>query len=168
MIKIAESANRLDILSPMTRGYRLLFVFLALIPLLAPYELILRVQWTDYLNPFFLFAAVISAGAVALSGFFIFAAVAGLSSRMTFDAAASTFTYTEHAPVIPRRTRVFPLNSIESVDVHIHEWSDSGPSFSLMIRMSDGATFHSASSWSRKDIEHSKILVQNFIDRLRI
>jgi hypothetical protein len=93
MIQVSDNEERLDVFSPMPSGKRFLFALFALIPLLAPYELMLRVQWNDYRHPAFLLAAIISAGAVALSGLFVFAAVAGLSSRMTLDAARSTFTY---------------------------------------------------------------------------
>ena len=77
----------------MPAGWRLLFALLSLVPLLAPYELLVRVEWNDYFHPFFLLAAIVSAGAVAVSVFFLFSAAAGLTSRMRFDRARSTFTY---------------------------------------------------------------------------
>ena len=166
-IQVSETEGRLDVFSPMPPGKRLLFALLALIPLLAPYELIWRVQWNDYRHPAFLFAAIISAGAVALSVLLVFAAVAGLSSRMTLDAARATFTYSTGAPIVPRRTRVLPLSSLESVHVGAHEWSDGPPSYTLMVKMSDGATFESGSSWSREDVEDEKVRMETFLDRAR-
>jgi hypothetical protein len=157
MIQIAESSNGLDILSPMPRGTRILFALLAVFPLIAPYELIWRVQWTDYWTLFFLFAAIISAGALALSAILVFSAVAGLSSRMTFDTASFTLTYAEGAPVVPLRTRVLPLSSVGSVQVRTHDWSDGAPSYALTIRMSDGAAFDSGSSWSHEEIDQAKL-----------
>ena len=167
MIQVSDNGERLDVCSRMSWGKRLLFALCALIPLLAPYELMLRVQWNDYRSPVFLLAAIIAAGAVALSVFFLFAAVAGLSSRMTLDAAHSTFTYSSGAPMVPRRTLVRPLSSLESVHVRTHEWSDGGPSYTLMVKMSDGATFDSGSSSSRDDIEREKARVEVFLDRAR-
>lgn len=137
MIRVSENERRLDVSSPMPLGKRVLFALLALIPLLAPYELMWRVQWNDYRHPAFLFAAVISAGAAALSLLLVFAALAGLSSRMTLDAARATFTYSTGAPIVPRRTRVLPLSSLESVHVRSHEWSDGAPSYTLAVTMSD-------------------------------
>jgi hypothetical protein len=167
MIKVSQDTERLEITSPMPRGKRLLFGLLALFPLLAPYELMVRVQWTGYLNPFFFIAAFISAGAIALSLFLVFAAVAGLSSRMTMDAAHSTFTYSHVAPVVRQHTQVFPLTSLESVHVRTHEWSDGAPSYSLMVKMTDGATFNSGSSWSLQEIEHHKAQADSFLDRVQ-
>ncbi len=167
MIQVSDNGERLDVCSRMPRGKRLFFALCALIPLLAPYELMWRVQWNDYRSPVFLLAAIISAGAVALTLFLLLAAVAGLSSRMTLDAAHSTFTYSTGAPMVPHRTLVRPLSSLESVHVRTHEWSDGGPSYTLMVKMSDGATFDTGSSSSRDDIEHEKARVEAFLDRAR-
>jgi hypothetical protein len=167
MIKVSHDTQRLEITSPLPRGKRLLFGLLALFPLLAPYELILRVQWASYLNPFFFIAAFISAGAIALSLFLVFAAVAGLSSRMTMDAADSTFTYSHAAPVVRQYSQVFPLSSLESIQVRTHDWSDGAPSYSLMVKMTDGATFNSGSSWSLQEIEHHKAQADAFLDRVQ-
>ena len=109
MIQVSDNEERLDVVSPMPSWERVLFALFAMIPLFAPYELMLRVQWNDYRHPVFLLAVIISAGAVALSVCFVFLAVAGLSSRMTLDAARSTFTYSTRAPLVPRRTLVLPL-----------------------------------------------------------
>lgn len=148
----------------MRPGTRILFALLSLIPLMAPYELMVRIKWTDYWHPFFLFAAIVAAGALAVSLFLLFAAVAGLSSRMTFDAARSTFTYTERSVWIRPRTRTFPLSAVQGASIHRHEWSDGDPTFSLAITMSDGATFRSASSFSIEDVEQGKARVERFLD----
>ena len=165
MIQVRDSEERLDIVTPMPPGKRLLFALLALFPLLAPYELMLRAQWTDYRHPLFLLAAIVSVGAIALGALFVFAAVAGLSSRMTFDARRSTFTYSEGAPLVPRRTLELPLSSLECVQVRTHEWSEGAPSYSLMVKMSDGATFESGSSSSRQEVEHDKTRIVLLLDR---
>jgi hypothetical protein len=167
VIQVSNNGERLDVFSQMPSGKRLLLALFGLIPLLAPYELMLRVQWNDYGHPAFLLAAVISAGAVVLSALFMFAALAGLSSRMTLDAARSTFTYSTGAPIVPHRRLVLPLSSLESVRVRTHEWSDGAPTYTLMVTMSDGATFESGSAWSREDIEQEKTRVEGFLDRAK-
>lgn len=147
----------------MRSGTRILFALLSLIPLMAPYELMVRVRWTDYRHPFFLFAAIVAAGALAVSLLLLFAAVAGLSSRMTFDAAQSTFTYTERSVWIRPRTRVFSLSAVQAVNIDRHEWSDGGPTFSLVITMFDGSTFRSASSFSLEEVEQRRARVEGFL-----
>lgn len=47
---------------------------LGLVPLIAPYELLLEPRWHNYFNVPFLFAAAVSAGAGAVSAFFVWGA----------------------------------------------------------------------------------------------
>jgi len=164
--ELVETSDCLEVASPMPAGWRLLLVLLSLVPLLAPYELLIRVEWSDYFHPFFLLAAMVSAGAVALSVFFLFAAAAGLSSRMRFDRTRSTFTYSAVAPVVPSRTRTYPLASIERIEIEVHDWSDGAPSYSLKVVMSDRRAFSSASSWSQEEIERIKGRVAAFLTSL--
>jgi hypothetical protein len=162
-LKLLETANRLEIVSPMPVGRRVLFAFLSLIPLLAPYELIIRIRWNGYLHPFFLLAALICAGALTLTAFLLFAALAGLASQMVFDKTRRTFTYTVAAPVVRRRTREYPIRSIEGLEIVTHDWSDSAPSYSLKVLMVEGQGFNSASSWSREEIENLRRHVLAFL-----
>ncbi len=41
MLRVVEEGNRLEIISPMPMGKRVLFAVLALFPLLAPYQLLI-------------------------------------------------------------------------------------------------------------------------------
>jgi hypothetical protein len=148
MIQVSDSGVSLDVVSQMPSGRRFLFASFALIPLLVPYELMLRVQWNDYRHPACLLAAIISAGAVAVSG-------------------ALDIHLLDGAPILPHRTLVLPLSSLESVHVRTREWSDGAPSYTLMVKMSDGATFDSGPSWSREDIERGKVRVEVFLDRAK-
>jgi hypothetical protein len=163
MPELVEHADHIEIHSPMRRGLRLAFALLALFPLLAPYELLVRIDWQSRLDPFFLVAAFISIGAVALSGFLIFAAVAGLSSRMAFDATRKTFTYSSGAPLVRRATSVYPMSALKRIDVESREWSDSAPTHHLRVLTSDGQGFESGSSWSRNEIEDIRKRVDMFL-----
>jgi hypothetical protein len=144
-------------------GKRIFLSLLGLIPLLAPYELLWRVHWHDYWNLVFLLFAIVSVGAIAVSGFFLFAALAGLSSQMSFDARRSTFTYSERAPIVRQRTQVLPLSSIESIHIRTQEWSDGSPSYSLRVTMFNGVVFDSGSSGSLQEIEQAKVQVEAFL-----
>jgi hypothetical protein len=73
-----------------------------------------RIDWQSYFHPFFLLAAFISAGPVALSLFFIFAALAGINSQLVFDRKTSTLTYSFEAPLVRRTSRIYPLSAINA------------------------------------------------------
>jgi hypothetical protein len=165
MPELVEHAEHIEIRSPMHRGLRLAFALLALFPLLAPYELLLRIDWQYYLHPFFFLSLFISAGAVALSLFLVFAAAAGLSSRMVFDATRKTFTYSSQAPLLRIATSTYPMTALKRIDVKSREWSDSAPTHHLCVLTSDGKEFESGSSWSRNEIEDIRSRVDMFLRR---
>ena len=139
--------------SKLRPGVRWLLALLSLFPLLAPYELLLEVRWPSYAHPFFLLAALISAGAVVVSVLVFWAAVAGLSSRMVFDAARSTFTFTTRAPILRSRQSECPLSELERVEVTTWEWSDGAPSYSIRVVSRSGESFTSGASWSKDEVE---------------
>ena len=87
----------------MPPGKRVLFLLLAQVPLLAPYELIVLPKWQEYWNLFFFFAALISLGALAVSAFLVWAAIAGLDKEARIDRFRGRFTYIDRAPVVPLR-----------------------------------------------------------------
>jgi hypothetical protein len=161
--ELVERAERLEIRSPMHVGMRLLLAALGFFPLLAPYELLIRIDWEHYLNLFFFLSAFISAGATAVSAFLFFAAVAGLNSTMVFDRRAATFNYSSQAPIVRRSTLSHPLSDVRSIEVDVRDWSDSAPTYHLGVTMSDGTVFESGSSWSRDEIESIRSRVVKFL-----
>ena len=153
MFRMVEERDVLEIQSVMTVGQRGLFLLLALFPLLAPYQLIMRPEWDSYLNVFFVFVLVISAGAMAVSAFLVWAAVAGLDSNVRFDKTDDTLTYAEGAPIIRWRSQRHSIRGISGLQVEKHDWSDGAPGYVLLVQMADGSSFRTGSSWSRKEIE---------------
>jgi hypothetical protein len=153
MLTSTEHDDRFEVVAPMRIGMRLLLAALSMFPLLAPYELLFRVEWESLLNPFFAFAALISLGAAALSGLLLFAAVAGLSARMVFDLTRATVTYSTWAPAIRMRTLVFQLSAIECIEAGTREWSDGSPTHHVRVSMSGGPVIEIGSDWNRGDVE---------------
>jgi hypothetical protein len=91
MPRVVETDSSLEIQDRMTLLMRLIFGLLALFPSLAPYELLILPRWHNYLNPVFFFFALISIGALAVSGFFIWAAVAGKNKLIRFNKQLPSF-----------------------------------------------------------------------------
>ena len=126
-LPVVESGDTLEIESPMPVGKGLFFLLLALVPLSAPYDLLFRVRWHDFLSVFFLFAALISLGAVALSGVLVWAAPAGIQSRMRFGRGCRRLTHAARAPVMGTRTATSPLDAIAALEVEKYDWSEGSP-----------------------------------------
>jgi len=165
MTTIVESNEVLKINSPMSAGQRVLFGLLALFPWLAPYELILRIDWQSYLNLPFLFVALISAGAIALSMLLLWAAIAGLSSSIRIDRGLGEISYSASAPILPLRTSSFPIISIERMQIAVTDWSDSSPSYALEFLLAGGRSIRTGSSWSRPEMEAVLERVASFLTK---
>jgi hypothetical protein len=162
-LELMESADRLEIRSPLRAPMRVLLAALGLFPLLAPYELLLRIDWQSYLHPFFFPAGSVSAGAALVSAFFFFAAIAGLSSELMFDRRASVFGYAYRAPVVRRTLVLYPIAAACCIEVGERAWSDGAPSYSLRVILNHGKVIESGSSSSRAAIESIKGRVEAFI-----
>ncbi len=163
-LRVVQTPDRLSVYSPLPTGNRILFQLLSVFPLLAPYELLFRVRWTDYWNFFFLFAAAISAGAVSLSALLVWAAVAGMNTEMVFDRRLGIFSFAFQAPILRRRVQEHPLESVRELAVEIHDWSDGAPSYSLKAVLADGKTCRLGSCWSRAEVEAVRDRAAAFIN----
>jgi len=161
--ELVEHADVIEIRSRMRVGMRVLLSALGLFPLLAPYELLIKIDWEHFMNPFFFLAAFISAGATALSAFFFFAAVAGLSSKIVFDRHTEKFSYSREATVVRRTRQVQPLSAVRNIEVGVRDWSDGAPTYHLSVIVKDGTVFESGSSWSRDEIEWIRRRVEQFL-----
>jgi len=113
-------------------------------------------------SPFFLLAALISAGAAVLSLFLVFAALAGISSQLVFDRSASTVTYSFDAPVVRRTSRVYPLSAVGSGEVEERTWTEGAPTYHLRVAIDDGAVIESGSSSSRDEVEAIRARIERF------
>jgi hypothetical protein len=165
MINLIEKEDFIEVRSSIPIGQRILFLFISIFPLLAPYQLIIRPNWDSYTNIFFLFCALISAGAVAVSGFFAWAAFAGLNSRLRFDKKDDVITYSYWAPILRKRLTYSSIKDISKIHIEKHDWSDGSPSYSFVTKTTDGKIFKCGSSWSQHEIEEIISKISSFLGR---
>lgn len=164
MIRIVDTGETFEVQDRMTAGRRVVLLLLAMFPLIAPYELLLEPRWQGYLNLVFLFAVLISAGAMAVSGFFVWAAIAGLNRQTSFHLGDGTFTHTADAPIVPRRPYRAPIGSIRGVHLQTHEWSDGPDTYSLVLELDGRHKLSAASSLSSEEIARIKERIERFLD----
>ena len=156
MISVHDTTDGLEIAETLPTGQRIMFALLALFPLLAPYQLIVVQRWHHYLNVYFLFVTLICAGALFVSGFFVWAAIAGLNFRLQVNSTQRMMRYTVTAPILRRRTDEYPFAAVKTVTIDKHEWSDGEPSYSLDIEMHDAERIRCGSSWLIHEVENAK------------
>ena len=163
--KVVETAEILEVTSPMPTGRRVLFGLLALIPLLAPYELLLKPGWETVFHPAFAFAAIISLGAMFVSAFLLWAALAGLESRARFDLRRQTLTTAFWAPVVPLTQHTYSLRDLRAVRLEETEWSEGSPSYSLQIETIDGRSLRLMGEYDRGEVEAVQSRIARFLAR---
>ena len=150
---IRESDQVFEVRSTIPTGRRVLFVLFAFFPLYVPYELLIKTDWNTYFSVFFLFAALISLGALALSGFLIWAAVVGLTIRLRFDRSTQTFTYSEGASTLRWRKESHSLKEVAEITTVEQDWSDGPSSYAAAVMLRDGKTFQTGTFRSKEEIE---------------
>lgn len=163
MISVRDIPEGLEIVETLPTGQRIVFALLALFPLLAPYELIVVTRWHNYLNVYFLFVAIICAGALFVSGFFLWAAIAGLNFRLQVNSARRMMRHTVTAPILRRQTKEYPFAAVKTVTIDKHEWSDGEPSYSLEIEMHGAERIRCGSSWLMREVEDAKARLETYL-----
>ena len=165
MLTLGEGPDVILVESRMRTGERVLLLLASFVPLLAPYELIIRPDWPSYWSVPFAFAAALSAGATSIAVLLAYAAVAGLSSRMAFDRGTGTFSYASGAPLVRWRRSQCPLDSIAELKKTASAWTEGAPSFSFAVHTQDGRFFRSGSSWSEREVDSIIDRVSAFLDQ---
>ncbi|MCX6342406.1 MAG: hypothetical protein NTU72_08485, partial [Fimbriimonadales bacterium] len=72
--EVFESEECFVIQTRVGRGTRIFIGLLGLVPLIAPYDFLVKVRWNSYFNFPFLLVLIVSIGAVFMSAMFVYAA----------------------------------------------------------------------------------------------
>lgn len=163
MLTVIERPESFEVQSRMRTGKRVVLALLGLFPLLAPWELLIKPDWTDFRHPVFFFMTAISVGAIAVSLMLFWAAVAGLDSKIRFNREKGTFTWSTRGPVVTAKRIRRPIGDIANLRAVAHEWTEGSPSYSIQVELVDGTILKSGSSWSRKEIDEILTRLSGFL-----
>ena len=133
--EVFESEECFVIQTRVGRGTRIFIGLLGLVPLIAPYDFLVKARWNSYFNFPFLLALIVSIGAVFVSVMFVYAAAFSMSIKITLDRRAQVFRHSTETPTIRNKTEEHPLSHIQRLDVRETNWSDGPPSYNLQFVM---------------------------------
>jgi hypothetical protein len=145
--KLIEFSDRVP---PLVRA--LIFVF-GLIPLYAPYDLLLPLSRWNSLSIFLVGAVAISLGATVLSLLLLAAALLGISSRVRFDGASRIVTYSWETAVTGLRVRQYAFEEIKRLGIETHEWTDGPATHRLVADLKAGRSFDLGTFDARAEAE---------------
>jgi len=139
-----------DRVSPLARV--LIFVF-GLIPLYAPYDLLLPLSRWNGFSFFLAWAVVISLGAIVLSLLFIAAAFLGINSTVRFDGVRRIATYGWETAVTRLKVTQHAFDEIERLRIETHEWTDGPATHNIVVELKAGGKFEFGKFDARTDAE---------------
>jgi hypothetical protein len=165
MVTIKRSTNKLEFigfLSPIARGVFLLF---GLIPLLAPYELLIKPAWNGRVSIVTLPFIVISLGAVSVSTFFITAAFLGRNQHFQFDASNRTVKYRFNSVLYPIHEESYDFSQIETIAIEVNEWDSRPDSYDICLKIRGKREFKLGAFLSLQDAEQYLAELKNILAR---
>jgi len=115
--EVFESEECFVIQTRVGMGTRVFIGLLGLVPLIAPYDLLVKTRWNSYFNFPFLLVLIVSIGAVFMSAMFVYAATFAMSIKITLDRRTQIFRHSSESPTIRNKTGEHPLSHIQRLDV---------------------------------------------------
>ncbi len=137
----------------MSAKARTLFALAGVVPLLAPYELLIRPDWPDMLSIAWVLSALVSLGALAVTALLLGVAVFGLNRRVEFDATGRVVLVTDAHLLLRPRTLRLPFADVADVEVVCHDWSDGPSTYELRLIPASGKAVDFGNFTSRKEAE---------------
>jgi hypothetical protein len=148
-----DSGKLIEFSDRMPPLVRVLIFICGLIPLYAPYDLLLPLSRWNSFSIFLVGAVVISLGATVLSLIFMAAALFGISSTVRFDGASRIVTYSWETAVTGLRVRRHAFEEIARLGIETHEWSDGPPTHRIVAELKAGRGFEFGKFDARADAE---------------
>lgn len=122
----------------MSTTARVLFALAGIVPLLAPYELLVRPDWPDALSIAWVLAALVSLGALAVTVLLLCVAVFGLDQRVEFHVKDRMVQVTTAHLLVRPRTVCISFPYVAGINVVCHDWSDGPSTYDLRLTSADG------------------------------
>jgi len=153
MDRIERSSSRITFIDRFPPAQRFVLFFFGLLPLVAPYELLIEPSWKTGAVVFAFLPAVISLGAIAVSIIFIYSALFGAEQHITFDSGLRTIIHRSRPGLAGLREQRQPFGAVERIELRIHEWSDGPASHNIVLSILRGPELEFGRFESKEEAE---------------
>jgi hypothetical protein len=161
--EVFESEECFVIQTRVGMGTRVFIGLLGLVPLIAPYDFLVKARWNSYFNFPFLLVLIVSIGAVFMSAMFVYAAAFSMSIKVTLDQRTQVFRHSSEAPTIRNKTEEHPLSHIQRLEVRETNWSDGPPSYNLQFVMEGNKVYEVGPFNSLAEVDQTRQQAQQFL-----
>jgi hypothetical protein len=134
MDKITQTSQTLVFDKRVHPAVRVVIFLVGLLPLLAPYELLIRVRWNVFFSLPFFISLLFSIFLAAFSVFIVFIALFAQNQHVCFDGYRSTLTYGWSDAVRTYRETTHRFQEISEPELKVHDWSDGPNSYDLLVK----------------------------------
>lgn len=143
------------------------FGLVAILPLLAPYKLLIKTVWADIPGLTWLFFIIISLGAISVTVLLFLVAVYGINRRVEFDDISRTIRVTESHLMQRQRKFNYRFLEVAQLEVVCHDWSDGPSTYEIRLTTNTGMSFTFGDFSSRVDAETTLSSLRAMIEKLR-
>jgi hypothetical protein len=161
--KVFESEECFTIQTRMGLGTRIFIGLLGLVPLIGPYDLLVKARWNSYFNFPFLLVLIVSIGSVFISAMFVYMGTFATSIKITLDRRTQVFRHASEAPTIRNKTEEHPLSHIQRLEVRETNWSDGPPNYNLQFVMEGDKVYEVGPFNSLAEVDQTRQQAQQFL-----
>lgn len=147
----------------MSRKARLGFGLAGILPLLAPYNLLLKPAWGNALGFSLLFTFVVSLGATAVAVLLLLVAIYGINRRVEFDKSAEVVRVLESNLLQRAREVNYAFADIAQLELVYHDWSTGPSTYEICLTPRTGKPFAFGNFSSRVDVEATLSMLRGVI-----
>jgi hypothetical protein len=163
MDNIKQNVDTLEFISPLSPIVRTIFLLFGFIPLLAPYELLIKPSWNGKFSIGMIFFLIISIGAISISILFISAALFGRSQSFKFDGANRVVKYRFKSIINPLREQRYDFSQIEVLKIKINEWDSRSDSYDISMKIRGKPEMKFGDFPSRQEAEYYLAALEKMI-----
>ena len=160
MNTVNHAADKIEFVYHLSPIARIIFLLFSLIPLLAPYELLIKPSWDGKISIVLLFFIVISIGAVLVSFFFVSAALFGRSQFFEFDPSRRVVIYRFKTAFFSLREERYDFSKIEALQIKVNEWDSKADTYDISVKIQDRPEMNFGDFSSRQDAEYYLAIVE--------
>jgi hypothetical protein len=163
MDKITRSAKRLIFEKRVHPVFRFIVFLVSFFPLLAPYELLVKIRWAGYFNLPFLVSLLFSTIATAFSLFIMFIAFFAQNQYACFELDKATLTYGWSDAVRAYRETVYRFEELSVPELVTHPWSDGPTTYNILVKTRTGAKISFGDFESKGDAQQYRTSLTEII-----
>ena len=163
MDAISRHGHSIEFNRRLPPAVRVFLLICGLFPLYAPYDLLIRPSWRAGLWPAALFPLLVSIGAMAVGGFFIFAALLGVSQCIHFDATTRTIAHSGKTALTRYSENRYSFRDVEELMVKAHSWSDGPTTYDIVLKIKGARGLEFGGLESQEEAERYVAILKKII-----